>query len=206
MSLVSILIISIIVLIFISNVLVLTLNRNKIYNSTDNIPENKTALILGTSKYLKGGELNPYYKYRLDAAYKLYKSGKVEFLLLSGDNRKKNYNEPLTMKKDLIAMGIPAENIYCDFAGFRTLDSVVRSKLVFGQSAITIVTQRFHIRRALFIARYYRIDAVGFTAKDISAKSGFKTNTREVFARVKLIIDLLTNKKPKFLGKSINIK
>ena len=195
----------ILVILFISNGLVLTLNRNKIFDNPEKMPSNKVGLVLGTSKYLKGGNINPYYKFRIVAAYELYKSGKVKFLLLSGDNRKKNYNEPLKMKKDLIKMGVPAANIYCDYAGFRTLDSVVRSKLVFGQKSITIITQKFHVRRALFIAKFYRINAVGYTAKDISKRGGIKTNIREIFARVKLIIDLLTNKSPKFLGEMIEI-
>src|SRR6218665_49493 len=95
------------------------------------LPKVKTAVVLGTNKSLSNGNPNLYFKYRIDAATELYNSGKIESIIVSGDNSVKGYNEPEQMKLDLIANGIPANKIYEDFAGFRTLDSVVRAKEIF---------------------------------------------------------------------------
>lgn len=179
--------------------------EGKVYNSTDKIPYNKVGLLLGTVKILSNGQINLYYKYRIDAAVELFKSGKIDFILVSGDNSKKDYDEPSTIKNDLIKKGVPAEKIYLDYAGFRTLDSVVRSKEIFGQNSITIISQQFHNERAIYIAGLKDIEAVGFNAKDVSVHYGFKTRLRERFARVKMIIDLIFGKKPKFLGEKIEI-
>jgi SanA protein len=181
-------------------------SKNKIYTSVDQLPNNNVALVLGTSQYLRSGIKNPFFTYRIDAAERLYKTGKVNYLLVSGDNRIANYNEPEKMRRELIERGIPNEKIILDYAGFRTLDSVVRSKKVFGQRSITIVSQDFHNKRALFIANFFQIDAVAFNAQDVSLKTGIKTSIREVFARVKMILDLyILKKEPHFLGDPINI-
>ncbi len=178
-----------------------------LYDNPSALPYNRTGIILGTSKYRKGGDLNPYYSYRMEAAAKLYKAGKISFILASGDNMSKSYNEPKQMKQDLINRGIPKNAIYLDYAGFRTLDSVVRSKKIFSQTSITIISQKFHNQRAVFIARHFGIDAVGFNADDIRDSSGLKTRFREVFAKVKAAIDLyITGEKPKYLGDKIDIK
>lgn len=177
-----------------------------VYNSTKDIPFNKTGLLLGTSKTLLNGRTNLYYTYRINAATKLYKSGKIKYILVSGDNGSKNYDEPTTIKKDLVAKGIPSNRIFLDYAGFRTLDSVVRSKEVFGQNSITIISQQFHNERAIFIANRKGIKAVGYNAKDVSQKYGIKVKIRERFARVKMILDLIIGKQPKFLGAKITIE
>jgi SanA protein len=104
------------------------------YDNLNNIPSRKVGLVLGTSKTLKNGRQNLYYKYRVDAAARLYKAGKVKYLLISGDNSRKEYDEPSTFKSDLIKRGVPAQRIYLDYAGFRTLDSMVRCKEVFGEN------------------------------------------------------------------------
>ncbi len=179
---------------------------SKTYNSCKTIPKNKTGLLLGTSKYLSNGHLNLYYKYRIDAAVKLYKSGKIKFILISGDNSTKDYDEPTSMKNDLIKRGIPASKIFLDYAGFRTYDSVVRAKEIFGQNSITVISQQFHNERAVYIAEKKGIKAVGCNAKSVNLKYGFKTRIRERLARVKMILDLIFNKKPKYLGKKIKIK
>lgn len=178
----------------------------KVYNSTDKIPYNKVGLFLGTGKILSNGRINLYYKYRIDAAVKLFKSGKVDYILVSGDNSTKDYDEPSTIKKDLINKGVPANRIYLDYAGFRTLDSVVRCKKIFGQKSITIISQQFHNERAIYIAERKDIEAVGFNAKDVNVNYGFKTRLRERFARVKMVLDLIFGKKPKYLGDKIEIK
>jgi len=191
--------------IWVADILVCKKTESKIYNSIDKIPHNKVGLLLGTAKFLSTGSINLYYKYRIDAAVTLYKSGKIEYILVSGDNSKKNYDEPSTIKTDLIAQGVPEDKIYLDYAGFRTLDSVIRCKEIFGQESITIITQKFHNERAIYIASNKNIKAVGFNANDVTLKYGFKTRLRERFARVKMIIDLTMNKKSKFLGEKIII-
>lgn len=179
---------------------------NKVFNSTKEIPYNKVGLFLGTGKILPNGRINLYYKYRIEAAVELYKAGKIDFIIVSGDNSKKDYDEPSTIKEDLIKNGVPANRVFLDYAGFRTLDSVVRCKDIFGQSSITIISQQFHNERAIYIATQKDIDVVGFNAQDVNVRYGFKTRLREKFARVKMVLDLIFGKKPKFLGEKIEIK
>lgn len=179
---------------------------DKVFNSTEEIPYNKVGLFLGTGKILSNGRINLYYKYRIDAAVELFKAGKIDYIFVSGDNSTKEYDEPSTIKEDLIKNGIPANRIFLDYAGFRTLDSVVRCKEIFGQSSITIISQQFHNERAIYIAKRKDIDAVGFNAQDVNVNYGFKTQIREKFARVKMVLDLIFGKKPKFLGEKIKIK
>ncbi len=179
-------------------------NKRLCTDDIENLPENKAGLLLGTSKYLKTGGQNLFYKNRIDAAAELYKAGKIQYIIASGDNRHKEYNEPKKMKDDLIQKGIPANRIYADYAGFRTFDSVIRSKEVFGQNKITIISQRFHNLRAVYIAKHFGIDAVAFNAKKVSGINGIKTRFRELFARVKALSDIyILHTKPKFLGKKI---
>jgi len=176
------------------------------YTSVDKIPYNRVGLVLGTSKYLKNNHVNLYYKYRVQAVVKLYKSKKIDFVLISGDNSTKDYNEPEDFKLDLIKLGIPSAKIILDYAGFRTFDSVIRSREIFGQNSITIISQKFHNERAVFIARKNNINAVAFNAKSVSRRYGFKTMLREKLARVKTVLDIyILNTKPKFLGEKIKI-
>ena len=199
---------SLILFVILSNIIIIQSTKKSIYTTITQIPNKNIALILGTSKYTARGNTNLFFKHRITAAADLYLLGKVKHIIVSGDNRKANYNEPRQMLKALIALGVPSEAITLDFAGFRTLDSVVRCKKIFGQNEIIIISQRFHLERALFIANKYDINAVGFAAQDPSKKYGFKTRFREIFAKTKAVIDLyIIHKKPKFLGKKeiINI-
>jgi len=176
-----------------------------IYDDIENIPENEVGLLLGTSKYsLYGGE-NLFYRNRIEAAVKLYENGKIHYIIVSGDNSSEKYNEPVNMKNDLLEKGVAEENIILDYAGFRTLDSVVRSKEVFGQEEITVISQKFHNERAIFIAMSRGIDATAYNAKSVGFKYGLKTQIREYFARVKMLLDIVVNKQPKFLGEKILI-
>lgn len=180
--------------------------RHYTYDRVDKVPYNRVAVVLGTSKYLSGGGPNHYFKYRIKAAAELYNNAKVDFIIVSGDNATVQYNEPRQMRRALIKAGIPASAIYMDFAGFRTLDSVVRAKEVFGQDRFTVVSQGFHNERAIFIARHFGIDAVGFNAEDPSAYQGIRTRVREVFARLMGLLDLyVLDKGPKFLGAPVPI-
>ena len=180
-------------------------SKNFLYDDIAKIPENKVGIVLGTSKYLSKGEINLYYKYRIDATVKLYKAGKIKRIVVSGDNSRKTYDEPTQMKSDLIANGVPENAIYLDYAGFRTWDSMVRMKEIFSQSSFTIISQHFHNERAVYLARRYGLNVVGFNAKEVDKYYGFKTNMREKFARVKAFVDFCTNKQPKFLGEKVDI-
>ncbi|MEX2350223.1 MAG: ElyC/SanA/YdcF family protein [Flavobacteriaceae bacterium] len=200
------LIVLLVSVILISNAIISSFAGDKIYNDVSSIPENKVGLVLGTSKYIKKGKINLYYRHRIDAAAELYHSGKIAFILVSGDNRYASYNEPQTFKNDLVKKGIPEEKIFLDYAGFRTLDSMVRAKEVFGQESITVISQQFHNERAIYLAEKRGIKAIGFNAKDVNLRSGIKVKTREYFARVKVFSDLLFSKQPHFLGEQIEIK
>ncbi|MDR3235997.1 MAG: YdcF family protein [Prevotellaceae bacterium] len=191
--------------VLISERLITNQSKSFLYDNTDNIPENKAALVLGTAKYLSKNHLNDYYKNRIDAAIALYKAGKIKYIIVSGDNAHSNYNEPQQMKNDLVAGDIPPEVIFLDYAGFRTWDSVVRMNKIFGQTSFTIISQKFHNERAVYIARKNHLEAIAFNAQDVNKYMGLKTQVRERFARIKVFIDFITNKEPKFLGDEIKI-
>lgn len=197
-------------LVFISNALTTSFAKDRVFTDLDKIPQNKVGVLLGTAKYLQsrslsGRNINPYYQYRINAAAELFHSGKIEYILVSGDNGHRSYNEPQTFKNDLVKMGIPAEKIFLDYAGFRTLDSMVRAKAVFGQESITVISQKFHNERAIYLAEKRGLKAIGFNAKDVNLRSGMKVKFREYLARVKMFSDLLFSKQPKFLGEEIEI-
>lgn len=189
-------------------VLVLGLNfwivsstEDSIFHDMADIPPRKVALLLGTSKHTSKGGANKYFKERIEAAAVLYHKGIVKHIIVSGDNRTIYYNEPRDMYKDLRALDVPMSAITLDFAGFRTLDSVVRSKMVFGQDELLIITQDFHCYRALFIADYYNIDALAFSA-DNKDELPVSLAIREILARSIAVLDLyVLDKGPKFLGK-----
>ena len=175
------------------------------YDNIDKIPSNRVGIVLGTSRLSRSGYMNLYYKYRIQAAVKLYKKGKIRYLLVSGDNSSKYYNEPINLKNDIVKYGIPEDKIYLDYAGFRTLDSIVRAKKVFGLQKLTIISQKFHNERAIYIALKNGIDAVGFNAKDVKGNYRKKMKVREYFARVKALLDIFFNVNPKYLGEVIQI-
>ncbi|QXP51614.1 vancomycin high temperature exclusion protein [Cellulophaga sp. HaHa_2_1] len=193
-------------ILFICNCIIDTSTEEQTYTSVDKIPTNKVGLILGTAKRLVSGHPNPYYTNRITATIALYKANKIKFVLVSGDNGSIYYNEPKAIKKDLIKGGIPEDKIFLDYAGFRTLDSMMRAKHVFGLTSVTVISQEFHNDRAIYLAHKKGLKAIGFNAKDITGKNGLKVQLREYFARVKVFLDLLTNKQPKFYGEKIEIK
>lgn len=182
--------------------------RNKNFVNAGNVPYNKVGLVLGTSPKMPSGRPNFFFTSRIDAAARLYKAGKVSFLLVSGDNGTKEYDEPTCMKEALMAAGVPEEAIVLDYAGFRTLDSVVRAQKVFGQSSITVVSHRFHNERAICIAEHYGMEAVGFCAKSpaLTKRSLMTTLVRESGSRVKMYLDFIVGRQPKYLGEKIEIK
>jgi SanA protein len=177
-----------------------------IYDNVDEIPANLSGLLLGTSKHSKHDFKNQYFYNRIDAAVDLFNAGKIKYIIVSGDNSKDNYNEPKDMKLALMEEGVPENRIILDYAGFRTLDAVVRSQEIFSQDSITIISQEFHNERALYIAHSKGIHAVAYNAKDINYDDK-KTEFREFLARVKVFLDLyVINKQPKFLGEKIDIE
>ncbi|MFI4910980.1 MAG: vancomycin high temperature exclusion protein [Sedimentisphaeraceae bacterium JB056] len=177
--------------------------QSKLFDDTKDVPHNKVGLLLGTCKYVQDGRLNLYFLHRVNAAAELYKQGKIEHILVSGDNSRKGYNEPKDMRQALIERGVPQEDITCDFAGFRTLDSIVRAKEIFCLDEITIISQEFHNSRAVYIAEHNGIKAIAFNANNVTDNDKkLKMFARESFARCKMFADLyITNKSPKFLGK-----
>ncbi len=178
--------------------------KSLVFDTIESVPPKSVALVLGT-RFKYGNYMNPYFVYRMEAAATLYKAGKVKYIIVSGDNSRVDYDESSDMKEFLITLGVPANAIYLDYAGFRTLDSVVRCKKIFGQKDIIVVSQKFHNQRAAFIGKYRNVKVTGFNAKDVTKKSGLSVNIREKGARVKAVIDIVIGKDPKFLGPKIGI-
>ena len=188
------------------NVWVVYSTNGRVFGGLEAVPQNHVGLVLGASKRMRGGNPNPYFHNRMRAAADLFHSGKVSHLLLSGDNAEMSYNEPIDMQNALIELGVPAEAITLDYAGFRTLDAVVRSNKVFGQQSLTIISQEFHTYRALFLSDHYGIHAVAFCADDADVPWDLMMNVREYLARVKAVLDIyILGKEPKFLGEQIEI-
>ena len=165
----------------------------------------KVGLVLGASKYTTNNSINIFYKYRIEKAIELFKSGKIDFLIVSGDNSRKEYNEPAQMKRDLIKAGVPKNIIHCDYAGFSTYDSILRMKTVFQQTKFAIISQKFHIERAIYIARRNGIKAYGCPSKDPNDNYYLTNKFREYLARVKAVLEVVLDKRPMFIGDKILI-
>lgn len=180
--------------------------RKNIYSDVDKLPYNKVGLIPGCNKYVSTGVINRYYTERINAGAKLYSKGKIDYILVSGDNAHASYDEPRVMMKSLVEAGVPKEKIYADYAGFRTLDTIIRAKEVFQQNKVTFISQQFHNQRGVFIGKSKGIEVIGYNAGSVAFKYGFKTEIREIFAKIKMLLDLyITDKEPKFLGDKITI-
>lgn len=199
------LIIVAVIVIFTCDRIIENATAEKIYSDVNDIPFNNVGLLLGTGKYLKSGYENAYYRHRINAAATLIKSGKIKYLVISGDNSRKEYDEPNDMRSDLMAAGVDSTLIYLDYAGFRTFDSIVRLREIFGQDKVTIISQPFHNQRAIYIASQEGINAIGFNAQDVNNRYGFKVQVREKLARVKVFVDMVIGTKPKFLGEKVVI-
>lgn len=205
-QIVGLFVFGILLLILFSNYTIINSTKSKTFSNVTKIKKNRVGLLLGTAKYYKDGGINLYFKYRIDAAVTLYQNDKIDFILVSGDNSTESYNEPITFKKELIKRGIPEGVIFLDYAGFRTLDSVIRAKEVFGQNNFTVISQKFHNERAIYLGKKKGIDIIGFNAKDVDGKNGLKVKLREYFARTKAFLDVIFNVGPKFYGDKIEIK
>lgn len=175
--------------------------NGRVYTSADQTPAQAVALVLGTSPKVKSGHKNLFFERRMNAAANLYRNGKAKKILVSGDNGSPYYDEPTAMKKALIERGVPKEDIALDYAGFRTLDSVIRAHKVFGVEKCVIVTDDFHLPRALFVAEEEGIDAIGFQTEPLPRAISPQTYLREVAARSMVWVDVqVLNRQPKFLG------
>jgi SanA protein len=184
---------------------VISSTKTQLYSSIESVPYRKVGIVLGTNKEWHKGE-NPFFKYRIEAASTLFKSGKIKHIIVSGDNHLSYYDEPKDMKDALVKLGVPDSCITLDYAGFRTFDSIIRCKEVFGQDSITIISQEFHNQRALFIANYYKMSAVAFDAEDVSKAFSIQTSVREYFAKCKAVLDLyVLHTSPHFLGEKIKV-
>ena len=188
-----------------ANITAIWASRGRLFTEVSALPATRVGLVFGTTDRVNGHE-NPYFRYRIDAAVRVWKSGKLETLIVSGDNRSRYYNEPDKMKQALIERGIPEKRIICDFAGLRTLDSVVRAKEIFGADSILFISQRFQNERAIYLAQANGIQAYGFNARDVETQAGLKTRIREVGARVKMWLDVnFLNTRPTHLGKKVEL-
>lgn len=169
-----------------------------VHDATDTVPAREYGLLLGTSKTLRNGRPNLYFRYRIDAAVELYRAGKIRKILVSGDNGRISYNEPADMRDALVDAGIPPEDISADYAGFRTLDSVLRARNCFNLKEYVVISQKFHCERAVYLARAHEIDAVGFAARDVPLRSRIRRHLREPAARFIAWIDIILNRQPRF--------
>ncbi len=189
-----------------ASLLVTRAASGRTYSDPALTPARHVGLVLGCARTLSGGWRNPFFDHRIQAAARLYHAGKVRYLVVSGDNHVRGYDEPQDMKDSLIGAGVPAERIYCDYAGFRTLDSIVRVREVFGQNSVTVISQEFHNQRAIYIARHRGVDAIGFNAADVDTYDSFATRCREAVARANMLLDIFVfGRAPKFLGKKVEI-
>lgn len=176
---------------FVIYIIMSIVSWGRIYDDIDKVPAKQTALVLGTTKYISKGGPNPFYTYRIRTAAKLYKRGKVKEILISGDSTTKYYRETALMRKDLIKAGVPASVIRTDKKGVRTFNSIWRAKEVYGVNDYIIVSQKFHLERAIFLAVCRGDDAIGFVAPEVEGSAASrKMKARELLARPVALLDL----------------
>jgi SanA protein len=177
------------------------ISDKKVFTNVGSVPDRRVGLVLGTAKFYNGRK-NLFYEPRISAAAELFHAGKIRAIIVSGSG----YNETKTMKNDLIRFGVPENRIFSDYAGFRTLDSIVRAEEVFGQRDYTIISQEWHCERAMFISDRYSHDSIAYTADDVGGYWGVKLRIREIFARFKAVLDIyILNKQPRFLGPRVRV-
>lgn len=186
--------------------LVSDLSDGYLYSDPSSLPVNQVGVVLGTSRYTSDGQPNGHYLRRLEAAATLIRMSKIHYILVSGDNATPYYDEPSRMKADLIAIGVPADRIYRDYAGFRTLDSVIRANKVFSLTQFTLISQQYQNERAIFIAQKHDIQAIAFNAHGNILATDYSNRIREILARLLAVLEvLLLYTQPQILGESIII-
>lgn len=173
-----------------------------IYQRVGEVPAAPVGIVFGAKVY-ESGALSPVLEARVRAAVDLYHAGKVRKLLMTGDNGRASYDEVTAMKRRAVALGVPAVDVVRDFAGFRTFDSCYRAREIFGVDRAVLVTQAFHLNRAVFLARRLGMDAIGFTAPPGMPDSMIRASERrELLARAAAVSDTLLRRRPKYLGRS----
>ncbi len=183
-----------------------TTARGRIGVRPDAVPARQVALVLGCSPRVKSGGPNLYFQHRVQAAAELVRAGRVEYLLLSGDNHRRGYDEPTAMREALVALGIPSHRLVLDYAGFSTFDSVVRARKVFGLTNALVVSQADHAARAVYLGNRTGLHLEGYAARDVDLRRGWLTRLREALARVRAVLDVsVLHRSPRFLGPAIPI-
>ncbi|THB66407.1 MAG: vancomycin high temperature exclusion protein [Spirochaetaceae bacterium] len=176
------------------------------YSSIQSVPVHKVGMVLGTSWASSSGSPNRFFLYRIHAAAALYRAGKIQHILVSGDNQYYSYNEPQKMRQELVALGVNPEHIFMDYAGFSTLDSVYRSSMVFKLDKVLVISQGFQNERAVFLGRHSGIAVSAFNARSVEGYGGFLIGVRELFARAKAVVDVyILDTQPRFLGEPLDI-
>lgn len=165
----------------------------------------EVALVLGAAPFLDDGRPNRFFEHRLDAAANLHRAGKVKFLLVSGDSVHPSYDETTAMKRGLVKRGVPAEAVYRDPAGVRTLDSVLRARDLYGLRRTVIVSQDFHVRRAVWLARQHGIEAYGLDAQGVSPFDALDSWARQFPSALKAVLDIWTGSVARYRGKPVRI-
>ncbi|QYS87770.1 YdcF family protein [Flavobacterium oreochromis] len=174
-----------------------------IYNSSKNLPTTSAGIIFGAG--IKGDKPSKYLKDRLDAGIRLYRSKKINKILLSGDNGREEYDELTVMKTYCYQHGVDTTKIYLDYAGFDTYSTMSRAKTIFKINQAILISQKYHLNRAIFIGNKLGVKSVGYSADNGQYKGYNYARFREYFSRLKAFIDVLRNRKPKFLGTQIPI-
>ena len=186
-----------IALMLVCNQIVTKNAEGKVFSDIDSIKYNKVGLLLGTTPQARIGRItNAFFTYRIDAAEELYKAGKIEKILISGDeNSLDGINEPECMRDSLVARGVPERAIILDGKGYRTINSVINANKLYGLKSFTIISQEFHNERAIYQAEHLGLDVENiqaYNAKDPKSRRAYLTTIREYFARVKMFMDLIT--------------
>lgn len=168
-----------------------------IFTRVESVPKAQVAIVLGASVYR--GKPSPVLERRAARAVELYRAGTVQKILVTGDNGALTHDEVTPVRKYLIDVGVPAEDIFLDHAGFDTYSSMFRAQAIFEAESAVIVTQNFHLPRSLYIARHLGLTAYGVTA---SGDGSEKDYAREIPASVKALLDLLIAREPRYLGEA----
>ena len=166
--------------------------KGRMYDDVKEIPHREVGLLLGTSPLGRSGRPNQFYLRRLDATVALYNAGKIDRIVISGARRGDDYDEPTEMRNDLVKRGLPDSIFVLDGEGHRTISSIVRTKEVLAEDSVTIISQKFHNERALFLARHNEIDAIAFNAENTSSRRWrLMMVLRESLARVKAVAEAI---------------
>ena len=187
------------------NIYVLQFSKDTIYTDIDLLPSKKVGLVFWASVY-RNGNPSPVLKDRLDWAHDAYSAGKIQRIIVSGDNSVEKYDEPTAMQQYLIWKGVDEEDIFLDYAGFDTFDSLYRTEYIFWTDDLLLFTQAFHLKRALYIADWLWLTAIWYaTDQNIYINQSYN-NRREFFSRIKAFLEIeIINAKPKFLWDPILI-